>query len=601
MNRSLGAGLIIIIVLVIFDAALASPPTRLEPQHVISAAKLTLLMTLPKDSILKSDPVFSLDGSQAVARYSHGEKSLVMINGKEISSYEEVRDLSFDQQNALSFAGLRDGLWHPVTGDYEGKGYESIVCLGVFAGGKDIWWMADTGKNDTYTLIRNRNEVGKPIRHYKAIFSPDRKHLAVTGFREDTAVIFVDGVERILENNIDDFDFDAHQPYFDKEGTLHFLKTNRESESNFVEFNDKKHSVYMFVGSPVVSPDGKQVAYSAGNDPEQGFMMVRNGNEGKRYRNIKGPLFSPDSTKLAYIVQNKQSGHNKSKNDREMRESYAVVLNEKKERDYADVRKLTFSPDSSQLAYIAANNKGGHFIVINGKEGKSYEEIADLTFSPDSRHYAFRAHADARWFVVVDGQEGESFHWVGAPVFSADSRHLKYGARGGITLLKDAQGRILAYPVRKEGEESYSELQVDGRGLTYAGHKGDERLWTTTDGWLYTSRNEDELYWVDETVDPLPVDAVKKSDITKSDPQVTFVHMAPGAKPLPFGMSYADPDVTTGKYDSFEMPGLFTFVRKESDAKKGNSAPADEDDYAMVPQKFDLREIPFTPDEMDFE
>lgn len=601
MKTFLLTGLIVISLLVLLKAGLAASSTSLEPQQVSRTAKRTLVMTLPKDSHLKSDPEFSSDGSRAAAICSLGQKNVVIINSKEISLYEEVKDISFDRHNSLSFSGYRDGMWHLVTEDNEGKGYESIVKLGALAGGQDIWRMAATGKSDTYKLIRNRDDISEPIRHVKAIFSSDRKHLAVTGFREDKAVIIVDGVERILGNDSDDFDFDDNRPYFDKDGTLRFVKIFHENESTVVEFNGKKHSHYLSIGSQVVSPDGKQIAYSASNDPYKDSMMVRNGKEGKRYRIINNPLFSPDSTKLAYIVQNKQSGQNIFNRDEEKLESYAVVMDDKKERDYTGVYKITFSPDSSQLAYIAANNEGGRFIVINGREGKTYEEISGLSFSPDSKHYAFRAKADARWFVVVDGQEGESFHWVGVPVFSDDSRHFRYGARGGITLLKDAQGSILAYPTLIESGESYSEFQVNERGLTYAGHKNDERLWTTTNAWIYTSRNEDELYWVDETVGPLPSGGVKKTDKPRSDHRVKFVDKALGAKPLPFSLSYAHPNVVTGKNDRVVIPALFTFVRNERGAKNGVPVSRDEEEYSMVLQKFDLKEIPFSSNEMDLE
>ena len=605
--------------IIILNTVFAAPSTKLEPRQLLRTTQQRLVMTLPKDSHLKNDPIFSPDGTRAVAIYSLGHEHVLMVNGKEIGTYEKVRDIAFDRQNMLSFAAFRNGLWHVVSDDYEGKGYESLSLLGVFAG--NIWWMAKSDNSNKYKLIRNRDQVGGPIlKAVGAICSSDREHLAVTGFKDDKAVIIVDGVEQVLGNS--DY-FDVNQPYFDKDGKLHFVKTNRNNGRNVVEFNGKTHSPYQWVGTLAVSPDGKHIAYSASNDKrmhqggsffrfktieyferlfnfEEGSMVVRNGKEGKRYQSISSrPLFSPDSTKLAYAVQNNKFGQRVF--NREKGESFSVVLNDQIDRNYAFVRNLTFSPDSSKLAYIAGNNKAGRFIIINGQEGNTYEDITDFTFSPDSKHYAYRARADARWFVVVDGKEGESFHWVGVPVFSDDSRHLRYGAQGGITLLRDEHGRILAYPTLSESGESYSEFLVNERGLTYSGHKNDERLWTTTNAWIYTSRNEDELYWVDETVGPLPSGGVKKTDKPRSDHRVKFVDKALGAKPLPFSLSYAHPNVVTGKNDRVVIPALFTFVRNERGAKNGVPVSRDEEEYSMVLQKFDLKEIPFSSNEMDLE
>lgn len=590
MKKILMAGLVIILYLFLLTAGRATSSTRLEPLPIKRTTKTTLCMTLPKDSILTIDPVFSSDGSLSAAVFKRGRKTVLMIGGKEVSTYEAVRDISFDRHNALNFAGFRDGEWHIVTGDKESKGYESIECIGALAGGEDTWWMGQTGKDAKHVLIRGQNEIGKPIRNYQPVFSTDRKHLAVTGLWKDEAVVIVDGVELAFQNNVGDFYFKANQPYFDEDGKLRFVRNDRDFGSNTVEFNGKKHKNYVSTAPVVTSPDGRHVAYAACNNPDEGSMMIRDGKEGKRYPGVGKPVFSPDSRKLAYVVHGRKSSSHPSTGFMEENETQAVVLEEKQGRDYARVSEITFSPDSASLAYIATDQNGRRFLVIDERAGKPYEEIADITFSPNSRHYAFRARADYRWFVVVDGNEGESFHWVGAPLFSADSRHVTYGTRGGITLLKDAQGNILSYPVRVVGGESVIDFQVDGRGLTYDGHKSDERLWSSTNAWIYTSRNEDELYWVDETIVPRSAGASARPVNFKTGPKVSFVRKSPGSKPMPFSMSYAHPNIITGQYDRIEIPALFTFIPKDGRVSGENQKTDDEGEYSMVLQKFDLRE-----------
>lgn len=574
----------------------ASSAAIRKPQRISRTASLTLLMKLPKEGNLKADPVFSRDGSKVAALFSLGKKNVVVVNGKEMPAHDEVRNLCFDRNNAFCFTGRKDSQWHLVSGDSRGKGYQEIIWLERFADGNDIWWLANEGENRCYTLMRNRTEVGNSIDNPETLYSWDRQHMAVYGFRNEKRVFFVDGIELNPGDIVQGGNTGDMIPYFDPKGTLRFFKRITADSGEYIEFNSKRHNVYESIASWAVSPDGSQIAYLAEKKQGNGFIMVRNGSEGKLYREVRAPRFSPDGSKLAYIVGNGPVGRSRPDGDDEKPENYAVVVNEKKGKAYAQVSKPIFSPDSAKLAYIAENNKGQSLVVINETEGKAYDEIADFIFSPDSRNYAFRAKADARWFIVVNDQEGDSYHWVGVPSFSADGNRLAYGARGGISLLKDRNGNILAYPVRKKGGEPYLDLQVDAHGLTYAGHKSGERLWVTTDGWLYTSRDEDELYWVNETIAQLSDGSSVTSNPLYEKPRVKYVFMAKGAKSLPFGFSFADRNALTGENDTFSMMTLFTAVPGKIAQSRNNDQQGDGEEYALMFQKFDLREIPFRSD-----
>jgi hypothetical protein len=73
-----------------------------------------------------------------------------------------------------------------------------------------------------------------------------------------------------------------------------------------------------------------------------------------------------------------------------------------------------FSPDSKRVAYFAWE-KGGWFPVIDRQEykQKQYEDIApeSLIFSPDGKYMAFGAKA-GKWSMVVNGNVGKAYDGI---------------------------------------------------------------------------------------------------------------------------------------------------------------------------------------------
>lgn len=90
MNKFFVAGVITISVMpiIILNTVFAAPSTKLEPRQLLRTTQQRLVMTLPKDSHLKNDPIFSPDGTRAAAIYSLGHEHVLMVNGKEIGTYE---------------------------------------------------------------------------------------------------------------------------------------------------------------------------------------------------------------------------------------------------------------------------------------------------------------------------------------------------------------------------------------------------------------------------------------------------------------------------------------------------------------------------------
>ncbi len=219
-----------------------------------------------------------------------------------------------------------------------------------------------------------------------------------------------------------------------------------------------------------VSPDGHHLAFAAftGN----GWMVVRDGKEGREYRAVGRVLFSANSDHLVYVAQKagndvvvldgmegtphdidtpsitiSPDGTNVAFRASRGNKFFVVVQNAQqtnKHKEYDDVlpNSLRFSPDGKRLAYIAAftdrvgNRKNGKFVVVDGIEGKPYEAIFPTrpAFSADSRRvvYAASQNPDGRnGHIVVEGTEKEVFDEVApeGPIFSPDGQRWAYATK----------------------------------------------------------------------------------------------------------------------------------------------------------------------------
>ena len=173
--------------------------------------------------------------------------------------------------------------------------------------------------------------------------------------------------------------------------------------------------------SPIVSPDGKRVAYFGKVESVRYHTVVVDSVEGKYYDNI-------------------------------------------------DFQTLTFSPDSKHVAYFASFYSDKKYsLVVDGVEGQHYDRGdrvggdsamfplgPEAVFSPDGQHVAYAAKLGNDSFVVADGVEGKHYlQIVSAPIYSPDSKHLAYAVQKQSTeraTVKD--GRVVIEGGARWGEDS---------------------------------------------------------------------------------------------------------------------------------------------------
>jgi len=227
----------------------------------------------------------------------------------------------------------------------------------------------------------------------------------------------------------------------------------------FVVFNEREDEVWDDIGrsSPVISPDGRRVAYSArrGN---WWYVIIDGVVVGGPYEGLGpgGVLFSPNSLRYAYVVKQGESWH--------------AVVDGVDDRAFPTIaeRSLSFSPDSAKVAYVGClrgHRAGAAFVgeaatVVNGVTGRAWrvDEVTrqsglsgELYFSPDATRLVYTGLQNGASFVVVDDQVHGSYDgllsgWktradgkpplhhhekMGTIAFSPDSRRIAYAAQLG--------------------------------------------------------------------------------------------------------------------------------------------------------------------------
>lgn len=205
--------------------------------------------------------------------------------------------------------------------------------------------------------------------------------------------------------------------------------------------NDKRSELFDDADDPVVSPDGRVVAYFA-RRKDRAFVVAAN-RKGEDFDSVgdfhmmarRRPVLSPDGKRVAY--QAMKGG-----------EAY-IVVDGLKSGPYFDVDDPTFSPNSVVVGYAA--NLGGTrktgrveggkwFIVVGDRKGPEFDAVPLLSdmiatqspvFSPDGSRVAYAAKKGRLWHPVVDGKVGEGCELIWPVFFSSDGKRVVHVEKHG--------------------------------------------------------------------------------------------------------------------------------------------------------------------------
>lgn len=184
----------------------------------------------------------------------------------------------------------------------------------------------------------------------------------------------------------------------------------------------------------VLSPDWRRWAYRVWDTPRQGFVPYIDGKEGRRAKEAGGFVFSPDSTRVAYVAGTGRKQY--------------VVVDGVAGKPYDEVSFPAFSPDSRHVAYWGRISRKMMF-VMDGFEGETcrmtddrvdWDNQWEIEFSRDSKRVAYVGVRGDKRFVAVDGVRGGLYDDVSRPVFSPDSRWFYYMAVKGKKLISVIDG-----------------------------------------------------------------------------------------------------------------------------------------------------------------
>ena len=230
-------------------------------------------------------------------------------------------------------------------------------------------------------------------------------------------VIVLDGSEYSLYGP----DWTVSWPlYFSEEGSAVACRlTSKISQRGCIAVDGRRGGEFDRVGPPVLSRDGKHVAYRA-HLGDRCFVVV-DGERGPDFEFMSDPAISADGKVAAYGA--KQSGQ------------WTLIVGSARTPIAHKPSFVFLSPDGRSVGYGHPDSQAGGAsrvrVVVDGKPGDAFTMVGTPVFSPDGKLLAFAADDGARQFIVIGGRSVDVVGRESDPVFSADSRKVGYGARIG--------------------------------------------------------------------------------------------------------------------------------------------------------------------------
>jgi Tol biopolymer transport system component len=242
----------------------------------------------PYDAILPAGPVFSPDGRHvAYAAWLREKGMCLVLDGVEQKWFEGIaRDhppvFSLDGRH-VAYVALRGEYMAVVRDGEKGKEYRWVGQPVFSSDSKRLCYAALVGGlvTDQYAVIvdgqrkgANRGQVRSPV------FSPDGERLAWIAMRSVVGLVPLGGIDT---GTVESVVIDGKKgKEYAKIQALTFCPQGRRvayiafrGTERFVVVDGQEQEKFTAVGNgPLFSPDGKHVAYSAGDAQGRGFLVV---------------------------------------------------------------------------------------------------------------------------------------------------------------------------------------------------------------------------------------------------------------------------------------------------------------------------------------
>ncbi len=288
-------------------------------------------------------PVFSPNSKKiAIIAEKPNKKSTLVVNNKELGEYDLVLKPVFSPDSNHIAYPVKIGTQYRLRLDnkFMGDKYDEIRDITFSPDSKNIAFVARQGKK--FLLILNGQKQREALYIGQPIFSPDSKHLAYMEFKDKKMFIVLDNKPGPKLDQIGVY-------FFSPDNKLLYMGVKDKKGCIFINNNPQKF--FDSVGLPVVSKDGKHIAYRARKGSK--WFIVLDGKPGPSFELVRRPKFSPEGKHLAYIAR--ENKH------------YICVEDNKPGKPYVWTDFPYFSKDGKHVAYVASNGKGT-FIVLDGRE-----------------------------------------------------------------------------------------------------------------------------------------------------------------------------------------------------------------------------------------
>jgi hypothetical protein len=243
-----------------------------------------------------------------------------------------------------------------------------------------------------------------------------------------------------------------------------FLAGNEGGADRIVVLGDEVVAVPGYVvGWPLAMTEDARVLACQLTDATSGKACVAvDGRPGEAFDAVGSPVLSRDGRVVAYRAQ--------------LGDSHFVVVGARRERTFEFVKDPALSPDGACVAY-AGSRAGRWFLVVDGDERAVAHEPVDVFVGPDRRFVGWTyleptAGGGSVARVVVGERTSEPFDLVGRPLFSPDGSKVAYVAEhaGRAYIVVDDRR------VEVRGRPSDPVFGRDGRQLGF-GARVDRELW----------------------------------------------------------------------------------------------------------------------------